>query len=143
MLKIFGQIFDCFSYFHIFQYCKKNNISKPLAIFKILEDTARYAGLLLAPAEAFGQGIFLPFGQKNNLLCYLVNFRQFQCPVVTLVTLKRIQKSPKKVKQQIQKIKKIQKKSKNLEKKSEKNQGKSMIDCDAVERIMQAASIFP
>ena len=38
---------------------------------KILEDTARYAGLLLAPAEGFGlrPRLFLPFGQKKSLLC--------------------------------------------------------------------------
>ena len=36
----------------------------------LLEDTARYAGLLLAPAEGFGlqPKLFLPFGQKN---CFL------------------------------------------------------------------------
>ena len=30
----------------------------------ILEATARLAGKLLAPAEGFGQGFFLPFGKK-------------------------------------------------------------------------------
>ena len=37
----------------------------------ILEGTARYAGLLLAPAEGFGvrPRLFLPFGQKKSLLC--------------------------------------------------------------------------
>ena len=37
----------------------------------ILEDTARYASLLLAPAEGFGvrPWFFLPFGQKKNCLC--------------------------------------------------------------------------
>ena len=36
---------------------------------KALEDTARYAGLLLAPAEGFGlwPRLFLPFGQKKEL----------------------------------------------------------------------------
>ena len=36
-----------------------------------LEDTARYASLLLAPAEGFGlrPRLFLPVGQKKNLLC--------------------------------------------------------------------------
>ena len=33
-----------------------------------LEGAACYAGLLLAPAEGFGQGIFLAFGQKNIFL---------------------------------------------------------------------------
>ena len=37
----------------------------------ILEGTARYAGLLLAPAEGFGlrPRLFLPFGPKKSLLC--------------------------------------------------------------------------
>ena len=35
---------------------------------QLLEDTARYAGLLLASAEGFGGGLFLPFGQKKNLV---------------------------------------------------------------------------
>ena len=35
------------------------------------KDSARYAGLLLAPAECFGLGprLFLPFGKKKSLLC--------------------------------------------------------------------------
>ena len=32
----------------------------------ILEDTARYAGLLLAPAESFGRGFFCPSGTKSK-----------------------------------------------------------------------------
>ena len=42
-----------------------------------LEDTARYAGLLLTPAEVFGlwPWLFLPFGQKKALLCYPLTFR--------------------------------------------------------------------
>ena len=32
-----------------------------------LEDTARYAGLLLAPAEGFGRGFFFPFVQKKDV----------------------------------------------------------------------------
>ena len=36
-----------------------------------LEDTARYAGLLLAPAEGFDlwPRLFLPEGQKKGFLC--------------------------------------------------------------------------
>ena len=34
-----------------------------------LEGAARYAGLLLAPAEGFGRGLLLPFGQKKIFLC--------------------------------------------------------------------------
>ena len=45
-----------------------------------LEDMARYAGLLLAPAEGFGlrPNLLLTFGPKNGLLCcfgpFLANF---------------------------------------------------------------------
>ena len=41
-----------------------------------LEGTARYAGLLLAPAEGFGlrPRLFLPFGKTKSLLCYLGPF---------------------------------------------------------------------
>ena len=41
------------------------------AILLLLEGTARYAGLLLAPAEGFGlrPRLFWPFGQKKSLLC--------------------------------------------------------------------------
>ena len=44
-----------------------------------LEDTARYAGLLLAPAEGFGlrPRLFLPFGQKKSLLCCFGPFLAF------------------------------------------------------------------
>ena len=41
-------------------------------VLRILQDTARYAGLLLAPVEGFGQGLFLPFGQKKELLMLFV-----------------------------------------------------------------------
>ena len=39
------------------------------AILARLEDTARYAGLLVAPAEGFGlrPRLYLPFGQKKKL----------------------------------------------------------------------------
>ena len=39
---------------------------------EILKDTARYAGLLLAPAEDFGlrPRLFLPFGQKKIILMF-------------------------------------------------------------------------
>ena len=50
-----------------------------------LEDTARYAGLLLAPAEGFGRGFFLPFGQKKIFLCcFCPFFGDFWCPVVAM-----------------------------------------------------------
>ena len=44
-----------------------------------LEDTARYAGLLLAPAEGFGlrPRLFLPFGQKRADYAVLAHFWHF------------------------------------------------------------------
>ena len=44
-----------------------------------LEGTARYAGLLLAPAEGFGlrPRLFLPFGKKRAYYAVLANFWQF------------------------------------------------------------------
>ena len=38
-----------------------------LLVLLKLEGAARYAGLLLAPAEGFGRGLFLPFWQKKYL----------------------------------------------------------------------------
>ena len=47
----------------------------------LLEDTARYAGLLLAAAEGFdpcpGQGFFCPSGKKRAYYAVLVHFLQF------------------------------------------------------------------
>ena len=42
-----------------------------LVYLVLLEDTARYARLLLSPAEGFSlqPRLFLPFGQKKMLLC--------------------------------------------------------------------------
>ena len=42
-----------------------------------LEDTARYAGLLLAPAEGFGRGFFYPSGKKRAFYAVLAHFWQF------------------------------------------------------------------
>ena len=91
-----------------------------------LEDTARYAGLLLAPAEGFGlcPRLFLPFRQKKELIML------FWCPVVTLVTFssnlrnfERNAKKPTKI-QFFFKInyKKNQKLQKNKNKKYKKKQ---------------------
>ena len=38
---------------------------------------ARYAGLLLAPAEGFGQGFFCPSGKKSAYYAVLAYFWQF------------------------------------------------------------------
>ena len=62
---------------------------RQLLILKELEDTARYASLLLAPAESFGlqPRLFLPFGQEKTLLyCFGLIVVHFWFAVVTLVT---------------------------------------------------------
>ena len=60
------------------------------------------------------KGFFGPLCKKKNLLCFWANFRQFWCPVVTLVTLKRIQKFQQK---KTNKELKIHKKSEKQKKK--------------------------
>ena len=103
----------------------------------ILEDTACYAGLLLAPAEGFGlwPWLFQPFGQKKSFLCCFGPFLAiFWCPVVAVVTFssnlsnfernqkkrkhpKKIPKNPKKSKnQKMPKNPKIQKNKNKLKK---------------------------
>ena len=75
----------------------------------VLEDTARYAVLLLAPVEGFNQGFFCPWGKKKSLIMlFWPIFGNFWCPVVTLATLKEIPKN-KKNPQKIEKFQKIQK----------------------------------
>ena len=70
-----------------------------------LEDTARYTGLLLAPAEGFGR--------RQVIMLFWPIFDNFWCPVVTLVTfssnLSNFERNPKKPK-------KMHNKSKNLKK---------------------------
>ena len=58
---------------------KKKKKKKKKSHYIILEDTARYAGLLLAPAEGFGlrPRLFLHFGQKKSLLCCFGPFLAF------------------------------------------------------------------
>ena len=93
---------------------------RTIPVFTIkLEDTARYAGLLLAPAEGFGlrPRLFLPFGQKKELIIlFWTIFVNFWCPVITLVTvssnLSNFERNPKK-----KKIQKFKKMSKNQEEK--------------------------
>ena len=56
---------------------------------KLLEDTARYVGLLLAPAEGFSlqPRLFLPFRQKKRAYdAVLAHFGQFLVPSSNLVT---------------------------------------------------------
>ena len=76
-----------------------------------LEDTARYAGLLLAPAEGFGRGFFCPLGKKKAFfMLFWPIYGNFWCPVVTVVTFssnlsnfERNQKNKKNPKKKIQK----------------------------------------
>ena len=83
-----------------------------------LEDTARYAGLLLAPAEGFGRGLFLP-GKKKLIMRFWPILGHFWCPVVTLVTFSsnssNFERNPKnqKISKNLNKFKKIQKIQKN------------------------------
>ena len=45
--------------------------------FISIEDTARYAGLFLAPGEGFGRGFFCPSRKKRAYYAALANFRPF------------------------------------------------------------------
>ena len=51
-----------------------------------LKDTARYTGLLLAPAEGFGPGFFALLAKKELIMLFWPIFGDFWCPVVTLVS---------------------------------------------------------
>ena len=58
-------------------------------LLKSLEDTARYAGLLLAPAEAFGlrpRAVFALRAKIKLIMLFWPFSVNFWCPVVTLVT---------------------------------------------------------
>ena len=107
------------------------SVQAEMGQLKELEDTARYAGLLPAPAEGFGlqPRLFLAFGQKKCFfMLFWPIFGDFWCPVVTMVTFssnlsnfernnKKKLKNPKK---NPKKSKKIQINPKNP-KKSKKN----------------------
>ena len=102
-----------------------------------LEDTTRYTGLLLAPAEGFGRGLFFALQAKKGLfMLFWAVFGDFWCPVVTVVTFssnlsnfernppknEKIQNKSKKIQKNLKikkskKIPKIQKKSKKKNKK--------------------------
>ena len=92
-------------------------------LFK-LEDTARYAGLLLAPAEGLPSAeAFFALRTKNEfIMLFGPIFGNFLCPVVTLVTFssnisnfERNPKKPKKSKKNSTKFKSF-KKTKNPKK---------------------------
>ena len=106
-------------------------------MLQILEGKARYAGLLLAPAEGFGQGFFALLAKRNILTLFVLILSHFWCSVVTSVPFisnhcnieknpkyqqKKHPKCPKKSKKlKIQKIQKKIKKSQRTSKKSIKN----------------------
>ena len=88
-----------------------------MSIFKLtaltkLEDTARYAGLLLTPAEGFGRGFFCPLGKKRAFYAWPI-FDNFWCPVVTMVTFSSNLSNFERNQIKTKKSKKNSKKSKN------------------------------
>ena len=64
-------LLDHWSYDDYLSLLDHVSLNDSVSLLDILEDTARYAGLLLAPAEGFGlrPRLFLPLGQKKSLLC--------------------------------------------------------------------------
>ena len=67
----------------------------------VLEDTAGYAGLLLAPAEGFGRGLFCPWGKKKKIIITgLAHIWQFLVSNRNLCkeSQKNGKKNPKKIK---------------------------------------------
>ena len=99
---------------HFSQHLDWTNLHFVFSI--LLEGTAHYAGLLLAPAEGFGrgQGYFALWKKKRSLHTFLAYFRPFWCLFVTFVmfssTLRTFEKNPKNPK----KFKISKKKSNNL-----------------------------
>ena len=76
-----------------------------LPVLKILEETAYYAGLLLAPAKGFGLRLRLFFAvraKKGLFMLFSLILGHCWCSVVTSVTLSstlsNIEKNPKKSK---------------------------------------------
>ena len=90
-----------------------------------LEDTARYGGLLLAPAEGFGlrPRAFFALRAKKQIIMLFGKFNVILVSSSTLSNFQRNTKSPKKIKQKIEKIK-IRKIPKNSGKKKLKNSKK-------------------
>ena len=68
---------------------RRTNGRKSLCL--ILEDTARYVGLLLAPAEGFSlwQSAFFAFrAKKDSIMLFWSILGHLWCPLVTLVTFR-------------------------------------------------------
>ena len=89
-----------------------------------LEDTARYAGLLLAPAEGFGFRLRFFRAKKELIMLFWHIFGKFWCPVVSLVSfssnLSNFERNPRKPKKSKDNFKKFQKNSKTKEIKNNK-----------------------
>ena len=93
-------------------------------LWQILEDTTRYAGLVLAPAA---KAFFGPLGKKEVIKLFWPIFGNSWCTVVTMVTFssnltnfKRIQKTKKNEGKKSKKIHQISKKFKNTQKNNNK-----------------------
>ena len=81
-----------------------------------LEDTARYAGLLLAPLEGRGRGFFCPSGKKRAYYAVLSHFWQFLVSSSNLVTFSSNISNFERNHQNQKNLKKNKKKIKNNEK---------------------------
>jgi hypothetical protein len=109
-----------YNYNHSFYILVDWNLNQP-----ILEDKARYAGLLQAPAEGFGLWVKLDLNMLFWPFCGL-----FWFPVVTLVTFSinhsNFQKNNNKKKSKISKNLKNKKNKKKSEKIQQKKPKKSI-----------------
>ena len=129
VLRSIGNIFSPISWFSRLKKDVKFCDRLPYVIS--LEGTARYAGLLLAPAESFGlrPRLFLPFGQKKELIIqFWPIFGFLWSPVITLVTFSsNISNNNKKTNKKIIKILKNFRKFQKIlkSKKRPKNQKQS------------------
>ena len=74
-----------------------NTLNLNFNVYNKLEDTARYVGLLLAPAEGFGLR-----AKKDVIMLFWPIFGNCWCPVATLVTfssnISNFERNPKKTK---------------------------------------------
>ena len=85
-------------HFQFKHFLKSKIISESRFLKKYYIITTRRYGPLRGHTSAFGQECFFALQTKEtNYYDFWANFRQFWFPVVTLVTLKRIQKKSKKI----------------------------------------------
>ena len=57
----------------------------PKGLDQYLEDTARYLGFILAPAEGFAHGLFCLLGKKIFCVMFLLILGHLWCSVVPIV----------------------------------------------------------